>query len=80
MKLKDKTILITGASSGVGEGMATVFHREGAELILSARRLAELERVKAACTQGPGSVRLVSFDIIDAGQRMAGMMKWLEKS
>ena len=69
MKLKNKTIWITGASSGVGEGMAKVFHREGADLILSARRIAELERVKADCTQGPGSVRLVAFDIADAGQR-----------
>ena len=71
MKLKDKTIWITGASSGVGEGMATVFHREGAQLILSARRAAELERVKARCTGGPGSVHVVPFDITDAGQREA---------
>ncbi len=71
MKLTDKTIWITGASSGVGEGMATVFHREGADLILSARRAAELERVKAACTGGPGSVHVVPFDITDAGQREA---------
>lgn len=68
-RLKDKTIWITGASSGVGEGMAKVFHREGADLILSARRSAELERVKAACTQGTGSVRLVPFDIVDSSQR-----------
>jgi len=68
-KLSGKTIWITGASSGVGEGMAKVFHREGANLILSARRIAELERVRAACTQGPGSVRLVPFDIVDASQR-----------
>ena len=47
MKLQNKTIWITGASSGVGEGMATVFHREGADLIISGRREAELERVKA---------------------------------
>jgi len=69
MKLKDKTIWITGASSGVGEGMAKVFHREGADIILSARREAELERVKAACTAGPGGVHIVPFDMTDAGQR-----------
>ena len=60
MKLKNKTIWITGASSGVGEGMATVFHREGADLIISARRRAELERVKAACTTGPGQVHVAA--------------------
>ncbi len=69
MKLKNKTIWITGASSGVGEGMATVFHREGADLIISARRRAELERVKAACTTGPGRVHVVPLDITDADQR-----------
>jgi short-subunit dehydrogenase len=69
MKLKDKTIWITGASSGVGKGMAKVFHREGAEIILSARRQAELERVKAGCAEGPGTVHIVPFDITDADQR-----------
>lgn len=69
MKLENKTIWITGASSGVGEGMATVFHREGADLIISARREAELERVKATCADGPGDVHIVPFDIADAGQR-----------
>ncbi len=46
-RLLAQTIWITGASSGVGEGMATVFHREGANVILSGRREDELERVKA---------------------------------
>jgi short-subunit dehydrogenase len=69
MKLENKTIWITGASSGVGEGMATVFHGEGAEIIISARREAELERVKATCTEGPGQVHIVPFDIADAAER-----------
>ena len=69
MKLKNKTIWITGASSGVGEGMAKVFHREGADIIISARRKPELERVKAACTSGPGGVHILPFDITDANLR-----------
>jgi NADP-dependent 3-hydroxy acid dehydrogenase YdfG len=73
MKLQNKIIWITGASSGVGEGMATVFHREGAELIISGRREAELQRVKAACTDGPGRVHVVPFDITDQGQREAAV-------
>ena len=71
MKLKDKTIWLTGASSGVGEGMATVFHREGAHLILSARRQTALERVKALCTAGPGRVQVLPFDMVNAVQREA---------
>jgi dehydrogenase/reductase SDR family protein 7B len=78
-KLESKNIWITGASSGVGEGMATVFHREGANLILSGRRQDELERVKAACTVGTGSVMLVPFDMTDAAARSAAAQSVLEQ-
>ncbi len=69
VKLANKTIWIAGASSGVGEGMAHVFHREGADLIISARRKPEFERVKAVCMTGPGSVHVLPFDIVDADKR-----------
>lgn len=72
-RLAGQTIWITGASSGVGEGMATVFHREGAELILSARRQAELKRVKANCTGGPGEVHIIPFDVVDPVAREAAV-------
>jgi dehydrogenase/reductase SDR family protein 7B len=78
-KLESKNIWITGASSGVGEGMATVFHREGANLILSGRRQDELERVKAACTVGTGSVMLAPFDMTDAAARSAAAQSVLEQ-
>ena len=44
-----KIIWITGASSGIGEALAYEWSKLGANLILSARRKTELERVKAAC-------------------------------
>eukprot|EP00057_Strongylocentrotus_purpuratus_P028160 XP_011682634.1 PREDICTED: LOW QUALITY PROTEIN: dehydrogenase/reductase SDR family member 7B [Strongylocentrotus purpuratus] len=44
--LKDKVVLITGASSGVGEACAIAFYRLGCKVILCARRAPELERVK----------------------------------
>lgn len=68
MKLQTKTIWITGASSGVGEGMARIFHREGADIIISARREAELNRVKGACSGGPGTVTVLPFDIASMEQ------------
>lgn len=77
-QLQSKTIWITGASSGVGEGMVPVFHREGADLIISGRREAELERVKALCTDGPGSVTVVPFDITDAVAREAAAREVLK--
>ncbi|MFQ5635459.1 MAG: SDR family NAD(P)-dependent oxidoreductase [Gammaproteobacteria bacterium] len=78
MKLSNRTIWITGASSGVGEGMASVFHRAGADIVISGRREAELERVRAACSDGPGGVTVVPFDITDAGAREAAARRVLD--
>ncbi|XP_017131561.1 dehydrogenase/reductase SDR family protein 7-like [Drosophila elegans] len=45
-QLPAKVVLITGASSGLGESLAHVFYRAGCKVILAARRTQELERVK----------------------------------
>lgn len=46
VRLKEKVVLITGASSGIGEACAHVFHEAGCKLILCSRKREELERVK----------------------------------
>ena len=45
----NKTIWITGASSGIGEALAIELSKLDANLILTARRKEELVRVKKAC-------------------------------
>ncbi|KAH8251758.1 hypothetical protein KR038_007309 [Drosophila bunnanda] len=45
-QLPGKVVVITGASSGLGESLAHVFYRAGCKVILAARRTQELERVK----------------------------------
>jgi short-subunit dehydrogenase len=49
MEFAGKTIWITGASSGIGEGLATAFARAGARLVLSGRRVGALEAVAGRC-------------------------------
>lgn len=44
-----KVVWITGASSGIGEALTYALARQGARIILSARRKEELERVKGNC-------------------------------
>ena len=45
----NKIIWITGATSGIGEALAYALSEKGAKLILSARRVEELERVNSNC-------------------------------
>ncbi|MCB0062510.1 MAG: SDR family oxidoreductase [Caldilineaceae bacterium] len=49
MEIQGKAAWVTGASSGIGEALAKALSEAGARLVLSARRVEELERVQAAC-------------------------------
>jgi len=61
---KGKAIWITGASSGIGEALAYELSRKGAQLIISARRKEELERVKGKChTLGAPRVEILPLDL-----------------
>ncbi len=48
-KFKNKVVLITGASSGIGEALALVFAKEQAKLALLARRVDRLESITKQC-------------------------------
>ncbi|PNB43436.1 short-chain dehydrogenase [Pseudomonas sp. FW305-17] len=67
MQLAGKVAIITGASSGIGRAAAKLFARHGANLVLTARRQAELEQLAADLTAaGHGRVFTVAGDITDA--------------
>jgi dehydrogenase/reductase SDR family protein 7B len=62
MSFTDEVVWITGASSGIGEGLAAAFLRQGAWVILSGRRVSELDRVAA---QAPDRTLVLPFDTTD---------------
>lgn len=49
MELRDKNVVITGASSGIGRATALEMARRGANVVLAARRAEQLEDVAAQC-------------------------------
>lgn len=59
-----KTVWITGASSGIGEALAIEWSRRGARVILSARNVAELERVRSLCAN-PSAHFVKPLDVTD---------------
>ncbi|WP_394995123.1 SDR family oxidoreductase [Emticicia sp.] len=62
-KFENKVVWITGASSGIGEATAYQFAKEGATLILSARREDELLRVKQNTGLPSHQVFILPIDI-----------------
>jgi short-subunit dehydrogenase len=63
MHLKDKTLWITGASSGIGEALAKAASARGAKVALSARNGTELERVAEACQALGGKTLALPLDV-----------------
>ena len=47
MSIRDKVVVITGASSGIGAATATMLAKQGAKVMLGARRTQRLEASSA---------------------------------
>jgi short-subunit dehydrogenase len=65
IRLKDKTIVITGASSGAGRSAAFEFAPYGPNLVLAARNENVLDEVAAECRQLGAQVLTVITDVTD---------------
>ena len=63
--LKDRVVLITGASSGFGEATAELFAQAGARLALSARRGDRLDALAARLSALGSEVRVLPADLAD---------------
>ena len=63
--LAGRTVLVTGASSGIGEATARAAAATGARVVLVARRESELERVRAAIEANGGHASSYVADLSD---------------
>src|SRR5882672_11011586 len=67
-RLKDKWVLITGASSGFGAAAARAFGAAGAKLLLGARRVDRLQTVAGQARKaGAADVQLSPLDVSQTG-------------
>ena len=63
MRLENKVVVITGGNSGVGEATAKLFAKEGAAVVISARRVEALQKVENEIKEMGGKVLSVPTDI-----------------
>ena len=64
-RLENKVAIITGGNSGNGEKAAELFAKEGAKVVISARRAEQLEAVADRIRENGGEVLAIPCDISD---------------
>lgn len=67
--LKDKIVLITGASSGIGEATALRLSRLGSKMILLARRTDRLELLARRIREQGGEAEIITADLVQETER-----------
>jgi short-subunit dehydrogenase len=77
---KDKTVWITGASSGIGEALAMALAAQGAKLILSARNAGELRRVADSALKAGATSALVQVLDLEDTPSLAGIVQQVLKN
>lgn len=61
--MKDKTVIITGASSGIGKALAYEFAKHGAQIVIAARRIEKLETIAEEISQKGIKILAVKTDV-----------------
>lgn len=79
MELKNKVVWITGASSGIGEGLSYALAKEGCKLVISARRVDELVRVKQQTQLTEEDVLILPIDLEKNNEAHEWVQKVIQK-
>lgn len=64
MNLQNKNIIVTGASSGIGEATASTLAKAGANVVLTARRTDRLKKLKEQIESNGGKAHIVTADVV----------------
>lgn len=71
-----RTILITGASSGIGLALAQAYAKSGATLLLMGRDVARLKAAADACTAAGARVEVSAVPVTDRAAMEAQVLGW----
>ena len=77
--VKDKLVLVTGASSGIGHALAIEFASKGAHLALTGRNVEALEKVQQTIEHAGGTAKIFPFDLLETSQ-IPELIKTIEQA
>jgi short-subunit dehydrogenase len=75
---RDQVVIVTGASAGIGQAVARLLARQGAKIVIAARRAERLEQLRAECQSMGAEVLAVPTDVADESQCKALVDQTLE--